>query len=85
MGKACPRRHCRFLNSFILQPANTSNIDEDTPGLWTMAILNDLISDTSPPNTPFYTGIVCHMDQGILYRSLHRSLHQPSTFTLEDK
>jgi hypothetical protein len=40
------------LNSFILQPANTSNIDEDTPGLWTMAILNDPTSGASPPNTP---------------------------------
>jgi hypothetical protein len=40
------------LNFFILQPANTSNIDEDTPGLWTMAILNDPTSGASPPSTP---------------------------------
>lgn len=66
------------LNSFILQPANTSNIDEDTPGLWTMAILNDPTSGTSPPKPLLHR-----------YCLRHGSGHslpiptQPSTFTWE--
>jgi hypothetical protein len=44
--------------SSILQLANTSNVDQNTPGLWTMAIRNGHTSDGSSPNAPLLPNIV---------------------------
>ncbi|HTJ54451.1 MAG TPA: nidogen-like domain-containing protein [Nitrosospira sp.] len=45
-------------SSSVLQLANTSNVGQDTPGLWTMAIRNGKISDGSSPDTPLLPNIV---------------------------
>ncbi|SEK80135.1 nidogen-like domain-containing protein [Nitrosovibrio tenuis] len=45
-------------NSSILQLANTSNVGQDTPGLWTMAIRNGKISDGSSADAPLLPNIV---------------------------
>lgn len=45
-------------SSTVLDLANTSNVSQSTPGLWTMAIRNGEISDGSSPNTPLLPNIV---------------------------
>jgi hypothetical protein len=46
------------LTSSVLNLANTSNVSEDTPGLWTMAIRNGETSDGSSPDAPLLPVIV---------------------------
>jgi hypothetical protein len=46
------------LSSSVLQLANTSNVSEATPGLWTMAIRNGKTSDGSSPDAPLLPDIV---------------------------
>jgi hypothetical protein len=46
------------LTSSILNLANSSNVSEDTPGLWTMAIRNGQTSDGSSPDAPLLPTIV---------------------------
>ena len=46
------------LSSSVLNLANTSNVSEDTPGLWTMAIRNGEMSDGSSPDAPLLPSIV---------------------------
>lgn len=46
------------LTSSVLNLANTSNVSEDTPGLWTMAIRNGQTSDGSSPDAPLLPNIV---------------------------
>jgi Nidogen-like/PEP-CTERM motif len=45
-------------SSSVLQLANTSNVRQDTPGLWTMAIRNGKISDGSSSDAPLLPNIV---------------------------
>jgi hypothetical protein len=45
-------------SSTVLDLANTSNVSQSTPGLWTMAIRNGEISDGSSPNAPLLPNIV---------------------------
>lgn len=46
------------LNASILNLAHTSNVSDDTPGLWTMAIRNGQTSDGSSPDAPLLPTIV---------------------------
>lgn len=46
------------LTSSVLNLANTSNVGQDTPGLWTMAIRNGQTSDGSSPDAPLLPNIV---------------------------
>ncbi len=50
------------LSSAILNLDNTSNVSEDTPGLWTMAIRNGQTSDGSSPDAPLLPVIVQNGD-----------------------
>jgi hypothetical protein len=45
-------------SSMVLDLANTSNVSQSTPGLWTMAIRNGAISDGSSPDAPLLPNIV---------------------------
>lgn len=45
-------------SSGILDLANTSNVSQDTPGVWTMAVRNGGTSDGSSPDAPLLPTIV---------------------------